>query len=150
MRSVDLDLHDPVIRLLMEGAPIEASRPDAAGELYLRAWGIASDAYGQCMAAHYVARIQETADDRYRWNAVALDRALAVADGRADGFLPSLYLNVGRSLEDVGRVQEARAAYGAAIDRLDDVPAGPYRATLQEAIARGIARTQEGSDAAAG
>jgi hypothetical protein len=145
MRSVDMDLDDPVIRLLAEGAPIEASRPDAAAELYLRAWEAASDAYEECMAAHYVARIQGTAEDRYRWNAVALERALSVTDGRAAGFLPSLYLNMGRSFEDVGRIHDARAAYLAAGDHLVDVPTGAYRATLEEAIARGTTRTLEGA-----
>lgn len=140
-----MDLDNPVIRLLAEGAPIEASRQAVAAELYLRAWEAASDDYEQCMAAHYVARIADSAEDRFRWNALALERALSVTDGRAAGFLPSLYLNMGRSFEDVGRVDDARAAYLAASDHLVDVPASAYRTTLEEAIARGVSRTKDGA-----
>jgi hypothetical protein len=136
-----LDLDNPVIRLLSEGAPIEATRPDAARELYQRAWDAASEAYEECMAAHYVARIQDSAEDRFRWNALALERGLDVADGRATGFLPSLYLNMGRSFEDLGRVEEARDAYGAARECLGGLPVDAYREALEEAIDRGLERT---------
>jgi tetratricopeptide (TPR) repeat protein len=135
-----------VIRLLSEGAPIEATRPDAARELYQRAWDAASDAYEECMAAHYVARIQDSAEDRFRWNALALERGLDVAAGRATGFLPSLYLNMGRSFEDLGRVEEARVAYEAAAESVGSLPADAYRATLVEAIGRGMTRTARESD----
>lgn len=139
--AMQLDLDDPVIRLLSEGASIEAARPNAAHDLYLLAWEAASNDYQACMAAHYVARAQDSARERFRWNAVALDRALAVSDGRAAGFLPSLYLNMGRSFEDVGRTDEARDAYRNAAGSLAALAADPYRAVLEEAIGRAIRRT---------
>jgi len=131
-----IDPENPIVRVLADAAAREATEPDAAAAAYRRAWDLATDDYERCMAAHYLARIQVSEDDRYRWNAVALEKALAVADGRADGFLASLRLNLGRSLEDLGRMDEARAEYGAARDAARELPEGAYRSTIEEALDR--------------
>ena len=144
---MQLDLDNPVIRLLSEGASIEATRPDDARDLYWRAWEAASDAYEACMAAHYVARFADSAEERFRWNALAMERALAVPDTRAEPFLPSLRLNMGRSFEDLGRIGEARASYRAASEGLAGLPVDGYRATLEEAIDRGMQRTADAAEA---
>ena len=143
---VALDLDNPIIRILSSAAPLEATQPETARQLYLRAWETATDDYEACMAAHYVARIQDDAEERYRWNSIALERA--GRDVRAIPFLPSLHLNMGRSFEDLGRVAEARLSYRSAREALRDLPVDPYRATLEEAIARALRRVAEGSDLA--
>jgi hypothetical protein len=143
---VALDLENPVIRILSSAAPLEATQPHMVRQLYLRAWDTATDDYEACMAAHYVARIQDDAEARFRWNAIALERARR--DVRAIPFLPSLHLNMGRSFEDLGRVVEARASYRSAMEALADIPADPYRATLDEAIARALRRVAGASDSA--
>ena len=135
-----IDPENPVVRLLGEAAAREAADPDAAAGAYLRAWEMAADDYEAAMAAHYVARIQPSAEDRYRWNAVALEKALAVGDDRVAGFLASLRLNLGRSLEDLGRIEEARAAYGMARDAATELPDGPYRSTIEDAVRRATIR----------
>jgi len=135
-----IDPENPIVRLLGEAAAREAVDPDAAAGAYLRAWEMATDDYEAAMAAHYVARIQPSAEERHHWNATALQKALAVGDDRVAGFLASLHLNLGRSLEDLGRIEEARTAYGIARDAATELPDGPYRSTIEDAVRRATIR----------
>lgn len=135
-----IDPRNPVVRLLGEAASREVSEPDAAAAAYRRAWELATDDYERCVAAHYVARVQETAEERYRWNALALEKALAVGDERTSGFLASLQLNLGRSLEDLGRLPEAGESYRRAREAAAELPVGPYRSTIEDAVERAARR----------
>ncbi|MBI3189769.1 MAG: hypothetical protein HYZ33_03880, partial [Ignavibacteriales bacterium] len=95
-----MDLDNPVIQLCMDGARAEFEhRIEAARSLYQQAWEAHSDDYEACIAAHYVARFQETPAETLRWNQIALDHANAVHDERVKDFYPSLYLNLGCSYE---------------------------------------------------
>jgi tetratricopeptide (TPR) repeat protein len=131
-----IDPENHVVRMLGEAASREARDPEGAANAYRRAWDEAATDYEACMAAHYVARIVDTAEERHRWNAVALERAITVGDERVTGFLPSLHLNLGRSLEDLGRLDEARSEYGAAREAARNLPEGPYRSTIEDALDR--------------
>ncbi len=135
-----IDPGNPIVRLLGEAAAREIAEPDAAAAAYRRAWELATDDYEAAMAAHYVARIQTSAEERYEWNAVALERAIAVGDERVTGFLPSLHLNLARSLEDLGRLEDARNAYAAAASALAELDEGDYRSTIEGALQRARAR----------
>ncbi len=138
-----IDPENPIVRLLGEAAASEAADPERAAEAYLRAWELAGDDYERCMAAHYVARIQPTPEERHRWNAIALEKALVVGDERVAGFLASLQLNLGRSLEDLGRTGEARAAYAAGRRAAEELPEGPYRSSMEDALDRAERRVAE-------
>ncbi len=131
-----IDPANPIVHLLGQAASREHVDPEGAAAVYRRAWDEASDDYEACMAAHYMARIQPSAEERYQWNAVALERATAVADERVIGFLPSLHLNLGRSLEDLGQLEEARLAYAAAASALAKLEEGAYRSSIQDALRR--------------
>jgi hypothetical protein len=110
-----MDIDNPIVRLCGEGAraEFEGRRADAR-DLYARAWEAAQDDYEACIAAHYVARFQECAEETLRWNQIALERAYLVTDGRAADFFPSLYLNLGRSYELTGNPDEAGRFYALA------------------------------------
>jgi hypothetical protein len=138
-----MDPNHPVVKLCIEGMQAEAAgRYADARNLFLKAWEARSDDYDACIAAHYVARHQEKPEDTLRWNREALERALEVADGRVQGFYPSLYLNMGWSYEQLSNVSEAHRYYLLADGSLEDVPAGSYRDMVQQGIANGLARTQ--------
>jgi hypothetical protein len=110
-----MDLNNPVVKLCIEGTRAEfGSRIDDAIKLYWQAWEIASDDYEACIAAHYVARFQETPEDGLSWNQVALDRADAVDSEMVKEFYPSLYLNLGHSFEILGNQSEAKRYYDLA------------------------------------
>ncbi len=131
-----IDPANPIVQLLGRAASREHVDPEGAAAAYRRAWDEASDDYEACMAAHYMARIQPSAEERYQWNAVALERATAVGSERVTGFLPSLHLNLARSLEDLGRLEDARNAYAAAASALAKLEEGAYRSSIQDALRR--------------
>jgi hypothetical protein len=107
-----MDLDNPVVKLCMEGTQAEFQRRiDDARALYRQAWEISRDDYEACIAAHYLARYQESTQEMLYWNLEALNRANAVADRRVREFYPSLYLNLGRSYEMLGNQPEAQRYY---------------------------------------
>ena len=112
-----MDPDNPVVALCMQGSREEfRGRLGEAHALYLQAWATARDEYEACIAAHYVARHQEDATEKLRWNQIALDKARAVADERVAAFYPSLYLCMGESHELLGDKAEAERYYALAAD----------------------------------
>jgi tetratricopeptide (TPR) repeat protein len=110
-----MDLNNPVVRLCIEGTQAEfQGQPETARTLYWQAWEAAKDDFEACIAAHYVARFQQDPADLLRWNQEALNRADAIADDRVKEFYPSLYLNMGRSYELLGNLNEAKRYYDLA------------------------------------
>ncbi len=141
----DSDTVDPdnaVVKLCAQGMAAEAEgRMDDARVLFSEAWSVSSDDYEACIAAHYLARHQATAEETLWWNQEALRRADA-AINRVSGFYPSLYLNAAHALEQLGRVVEARQHYALAAQRLDDLPTNGYATMIRMAVARGQERTR--------
>lgn len=110
-----MDPNNPVVKLCIEGTRAEYDgRPDDARALYARAWELARDDYEACIAAHYVARFQDSPAESLRWNQEALQRAAAAEPDLVQDFYPSLYLNMGRSYELLGDEQSARRYYDLA------------------------------------
>lgn len=76
-----MDLKNPVIQLCIQGARAEFEhRPEDAQTLYQQAWDVHTDDYEACIAAHYLARFQDTAENAFRWNLIALQHANAIKD----------------------------------------------------------------------
>ncbi len=139
---MQMDPENPVVRLCAEGMQAEKEgRADDARALYEQAWEARRDDYDGCVAAHFLARRQDTPADELRWNREALERAGAADGERVRGFLPSLYLNLGHSHETLGDLAGARRCYALAGERLADVPPGPYGDHVRGGVARGLART---------
>lgn len=100
---MELDPENPVVKLCAEGMQAElAGDHDAAKRLFTAAWERRQDDWEAAIAAHYVARHAESLEEALRWNAVALEHAERLPAKRIHGLLPSLYLNLGKSHEDVG------------------------------------------------
>jgi len=112
-----VDVNSLTIKLCIEGTKAEfQGQTENARILYQRAWETAQGDYEACIAAHYVARFQESADEILRWNQKALDYADAAKDDRVKAFYPSLYLNMGRSYELLGNLTEAQRYFNLAAD----------------------------------
>lgn len=136
-----MDPKNPVVGLCTRGMQAEGIGDlEGARLLYIQAWEASQDDFDACVAAHYLARHQESPDEALRWNQEALDRAEAVGDERVAGFYPSLYLNLGWSHESLGDLEKAKACYQLAANRLGNLPEGPYRNTVEDGIARGLKR----------
>ncbi|MBI5935848.1 MAG: hypothetical protein HY867_19255 [Chloroflexi bacterium] len=112
-----MDTTNPIIQLCLEGSRAEFERRlDDARRLYQQAWDAHSDDYEACIAAHYLARFQDSAEATLRWNQVALERADQVKGERVKEFYPSLYLCLGRSHEVLGNLPEAQKYYQLAAE----------------------------------
>lgn len=136
-----MDPNNPVIQLCIEGMQAEAQGRSAdARALFERAWEARQDDYDACVAAHYLARHQDTPEEVLRWNREALDRAGAVGGEQVRGFYPSLHLNLGWSYESLGDQQCAREHYNLAATLLEHLPPGPYRDVVAGGIQAGLAR----------
>jgi hypothetical protein len=107
-----MDTKNPVIQLCMEGSRAEFEhRIKNARALYQQAWEARKDDYDACIAAHYVARFQETPEETLHWNQVALGHANAVQDESVKEFYSSLYVNLGHSYEALGDQVNAQKYY---------------------------------------
>jgi tetratricopeptide (TPR) repeat protein len=136
-----MDPDNPVVSFCARGMSAESEgREDEAKELFERAWEAATDDYEACVAAHYLARHQKTMEQTLAWNEESLRRAELVGDGRTAGFLPSLYLNLGRCHEELGDAGKAREFYQLAAGRVGCLPEGPYGEMVREGITRALAR----------
>ncbi len=137
-----MDPKNPVVAMCSEGMLAESEgRAAEAKELFERAWQSATDDYEACIAAHYLARHQETMEQTLAWNEECLRRAELVGDERIAGFLPSLYLNLGHSHEELGDAEKARAFYLRAEKHLTAVPDGDYGDMIRDGVARALERT---------
>ena len=101
----------------MEGTRAEFEhRIEDARRLYQQAWDAHTDSYEACVAAHYIARFQESPEEVLRWNQLALEHANAVNDDSVRDFYPSLYLNLGSSYEALGNQDKAQEYYALAAE----------------------------------
>jgi len=137
-----IDPQNTVVKLCAAGIQAEGQgRFAEARALYRQAWEASRDDYEACIAAHYLARGQDSAQENLRWNLEALRRALAAGEERARAFYPSLYLNLGFSYEQLGDPAKAARCYDLACGCLDSLPPGAYRETVLGGIRAGQART---------
>ena len=134
-----IDPANPVVALCAEGMATEGT-PAAARRLFERAWAIRRDDYDAAIAAHFLARHQETPAETLHWNAVAVRHAEAVRDGSATAFLASLYLNLGDAHANVGDIAASVDAVQRAAIHLAMVPEGGYRDFVAFGVRRLAAR----------
>jgi len=110
-----IDTNNLVIKHCIRGTQAEfQGRTDEARESYRQAWDMSTNDYEACIAAHYMARLQESDEETLRWNQEALVRAESVQDESVREFYPSLYLNLGRSHELMGNQEEAEKYFDLA------------------------------------
>jgi hypothetical protein len=110
-----MDINNSIVQLSLQGMRVEFEhRVEDARALYGQVWDVRTDDYDACIAAHYVARFHDSAEESLRWNQIALEHANTVNDGRVNDFYPSLYLNLGRSYELLGNQAEAQRYYDLA------------------------------------
>lgn len=107
-----MDSNNPVITFCIEGiwAEIE-NRFDDARLCYQRAWNSRSNDYEACIAAHYVARSQNSLEESLRWNLLALELAYAVEREWVRDFFPSLYMSLGHAYKSLGGTVQAQRYY---------------------------------------
>jgi tetratricopeptide (TPR) repeat protein len=134
---------NPVAKLCVQGMKQEAQGNLAeASRLFLAAWSQSTDDFERCIAAHYVARHQKSPEDALTWNQRSLELARSVGDERVSGFFPSLFLNLGKAYEDLGKRDDARECYTEAQQVLASVPDNRYGTLIRDAVERGLERVR--------
>lgn len=112
-----MDTSNKVVQLCIQGTQAEFQRRiEDARTFYQQAWDLHTDDYEACIAAHYLARLQDSNEKVLYWNQIALDHAYAVNDERVRDFFPSLYLCLGRSYELLGEKSAAENYYRMAAE----------------------------------
>jgi tetratricopeptide (TPR) repeat protein len=105
-----MDPDNPTVLLCVKGMRYEGEgRYEDARAQFVQAWDESTDDFEACIAAHYLARHQDTNEQRLQWNQESLRRAQAAGGERVQDFYPSLYLNLGYSYEQLG--EKAKASY---------------------------------------
>ena len=107
---------NPVINLCIEGSAkeLQGERQHAA-DLYLRAWEEAVSDLERFIAAHYVARVQSSAEMKLKWDQQALNCALKTNDEFAIESMPSLYINLAKDYQEAGSRDKAYFFYHKAL-----------------------------------
>lgn len=138
-----MDPENPIVKRCVEGMQAEGRGDfDDARRLFAEAWDMAGDDFERCIAAHYVARHQPSAEETLRWNQEAYRLAEAVGDERVADFFPSLLLNLGYSYEAMGLATEARRYYDLAAQESGRLPTDRYGTTVREGAVAGQRRVQ--------
>lgn len=140
---MNLDPDNPVVKRCAEGMQAEfAGRPDEAKRLFASAWESRSDDLEATIAAHYVARHADSLEEALRWNTLALEHAQRLPADTVRAMLPSLYLNLGKSHEDLGASDEARRWYTRASEVLDALGGDRYGDLVRDAVERALSRVR--------
>lgn len=136
-----MDENNPVVKLCAQGMQAEGEgRSRDARELYEQAWAKSKDGFKSSTAAHYLARQQQSVEGTFRWNKEALERAEETEDERVRGFYSSLYLNMGKSHEDLGDIGGARRCYEEAAKKAEDLPDDGYANMVRRGVDNGLRR----------
>ena len=139
---MQFDPNNKVVKLCAEGMQAEAEgNIETAHSLFQQAWDIASDDFEAFTAAHYLARNQVDPNDVLKWNLEALSRANKINDDEVGTYYPSLYLNIGKSYENLNDIEAANKNYALAADCSAFLPPGKYSDMIRMGIAGGLKRT---------
>lgn len=140
---MNFDTDNPVVRLCATGITTEGTGDmSAAYAMYEEAWNTATNDLEWFIAAHYLARHQSPIE-QLKWNEISLQHALKVEDPAIKGSFPSLYLNLGKSYEDWGDMQEAAENYKQAALYADHLPSDGYGNMTRAGIAAALERVKK-------
>jgi len=136
------DPNNAVVLLCVQGMDAEG-RADyhEAHRLFQQAWDMASNDFEAFTAAHYLARNQKDPNDNLKWNLEALNLANKIPN-KSIMALPSLYLNVAKSYEDLGDFVKAKAYYEQGAESAKALPDISYGDMIRSGINAGLERVK--------
>ncbi|MFB6340938.1 hypothetical protein ACE1ET_04425 [Saccharicrinis sp. FJH62] len=138
---MQFDQNNKIVKLCAEGMDREGrGEKDEALKLFRQAWNEASNDFEKFISAHYIARRQETIEDKLKWDETALQLALKINDETVKDAFPSLYLNIGKCYEDLNDVDSAMKNYDLALSYAGFLPDDGYGNMIKSGITQGIKR----------
>src|SRR5258705_8837961 len=109
---MEFNPNNNVIKLCVQGMDLEAKgKPEEASRLFRQAWNEATNDFEKFTAAHYLARHQNNVSDKLKWHETALQFALKINNETVKSAFPSLYLNIAKSYEELGDLENAKKNY---------------------------------------
>lgn len=140
---MQFDANNNVVKLCAKGMDLEGQgRKKEALELFQQAWNQSTNDFEKFTSAHYVARHQETIEEKLKWDETALHLALKINDDNVKGAFPSLYLNIAKCLEDLTDFTNARKNYELALSHVSRLPDNGYGNLMKAGIMNGIERVK--------
>lgn len=138
---MDIDPNNKIVQLCSEGMNAEfEGRLEESKALFNQAWESASDNFEAFIAAHYMARRQLSPEEKLKWNLESYHLANTIEGEGMKKYFPSLCLNVGKSYEDLGQIQEAIQYYQLGADYSDTLSENPYGNMIKSGITEGLKR----------
>ena len=138
---MEFDPDNNVVKLCAEGMDMEGNgKPQEAGKLFFQAWSEATNELEKFIAAHYLARHQNSVADKLKWDKTALQSALTINNDTVKGTFPSLYLNIAKCYEDLDELDNAKMNYELALSFSDWLPDDGYGNMIKSGIMNGIER----------
>jgi len=140
------DPNNKVFQLCSQGMEKEAELEAAdARRLFLQAWHEAGNDFEKFVAAHYLARHQESIEAKLKWDELALSLALKLEDITVRVNFPSLYLNIGQCHEELGNFDLAHDQYTRAESYIEYLPDNGYGQMIKAGIKAALTRISEKS-----
>lgn len=137
---MEFDPNNKVIKLCIEGIQLEGENQFEAKLLYEKAWSLAETDLERFSAAHYLARQQESINEKLAWDETALKFALNIKDDSVKGVLASLYLNIGKCYEDLCDFKNAFLNYQNALTNTFFLNDDGYGKMIKSGVLSGIER----------
>lgn len=113
-----------------------------AAKLFQQAWAEATTDVEKFIAAHYIARHQNSVADKLKWDKTALGHALKVNTDDIKSVYPSLYLNIAKCYEDMNNPDRASESYQSAYSFVSFLPNDDYGKMIKLGIDTGIMRVK--------
>jgi rifampin ADP-ribosylating transferase len=140
---MDFDPNNKVIQLCDQGMGFEGQGNIVeAKQSFLKAWTESTTDFEKFTSAHYVARHQDLAIEKLKWNETALNFALKIEKPSIKAYYPSLYLNIGKCHEDLNNYSAAMEHYQMALSYSKYLPEDGYGKMIKSGIREGIQRVQ--------
>jgi rifampin ADP-ribosylating transferase len=141
---MDFNPENKINRLCAEGMSAEAAGdPLLARNLFQQAWKESENDFEKFTAAHYLARQQNSVEEKLKWDLISLSHAIKVGEENVRQWLPSLYLNIGKGYEELKDFGSAKAAYHSASSFQHFLPDDGYGRMIRSGIISAPKRTDD-------
>jgi len=115
-------------------------QPGEAYKLFQQAWNESTNDFEKFTSAHYVARHQNSIEDKLKWDNIALQLALTINNPGLKESFPSLYLNIAKCHEDLNNYAEAKKNYQLALSYTNHLKDEGYGKMIKPGIISGLER----------
>jgi len=138
---MQFDPENSINKLCAKGMQLESEgKPEEASKLFYQAWDEANNEKEKFTAAHYIARHQNTIEDKLKWDLIALSFAKQVDSPDIKSVYPSLYLNIAKCFEDLEETSKALENYQQALNFSQYLSPDGYGKMILSGINKGLER----------